>query len=468
MMKTNIVVVVVLVLGLARPAVAQMCGPEKSLAFSRINYVELMPSACYDSSVYWHFLGSRAAYAAQLVERHLDSTCDTDQGAACLKYTGECSPDVVNPTLFSCPRDPSAQRGEISCWCHARLPVKEPIELPAGSANAVRAPGLFVDTDLNRIIDRRYPLSSYPDVVQMTELPGGIVRMGFEDDILTGTADYNDYIAAVEIRDCSPVRFPVDATDRPECANSCGASCPSGWVGLDSNKFRVVGTLGVDDSVTEQFGYEPIGRKLSLTLSLYANFLIGELNGRPLTVAMCPTVNLKWQTTASLYAGAFGEWSISDGTCSAANPATETASCVAGQDPGFLPIALSGEQNRTSDPCRGAGDRGTGVDLVLVNESACSAETHVREYEFRIADLDSIIGEPRLMYGPLGASSIAAAVESVDVRVFANLPNGGSDFRCPGGVGTQWGSNQPGNGDVLFFRLKPGITGGLDIRGMKQ
>lgn len=64
------------------------------------------------------------------------------------------------------------------------------------------------------------------------------------------------------------------------------------------------------------------------------------------------------------------------------------------------------------------------------------------------------------MYGSASSlTTIISLVESVDVRLFLNLPNGGRDFQCPSGVGASWTGNQPGNGDVLLFHLVPSATG---------
>lgn len=259
---------------------AQACKPDSvGNENPATGNLRIRTASCYgDTAFVAHFASAKGAYANAMVfdSPNTSSACPTlNSGASsCLFYTGECGSGGSS----TCPQDPNAEPGELSCFC------SDPSVLAPYSVFPLVSPGstvefatrLLVDTDADGKNESEWysKWTSNPsstDQVRSYALHNDLYRWDWEDAYTGGDGDFNDYIALLEARTCGKLPYPI-ASLSPEASLSCAQDCPQSsgcrpeTIDNSSMKFHIA--IGADNDLYE--ARETRGRTLHVTVTTYA------------------------------------------------------------------------------------------------------------------------------------------------------------------------------------------------------
>jgi hypothetical protein len=358
---------------------------------------------------------------------------------------------------------------------------QDSIAKPAGTlvpgATFTSTPQLHVDVDKDRVTDYIRAFVNLrpgePNASAKVSLlpPGSIVRVDWEDqfpDDGSGvTADYNDYAALLEMRDCQPHDFRTDAlAAQSVCLNACGDPCP--WTNNDERRFAVTAAVIVDKVRTENVRYESTGRKLSISVAVHTDFRPGDLGGKPMRIGICPQVEFFWKAGQSNFNGTYSVYDYAPSSCDLVSSYQPSCYSNPMTPPTELPVALSNMFNARVS-CGATAP--TGADTEIVRENmACGPIVIVKNYEILMRDFDALAGRGN-GFGTDEAPEVEQLISAFRVRIFTDLPLAGSGFACPTGIGASLGHVGFGPHAVQSYDFVNGPTGfpaGFAVLGREQ
>lgn len=280
------------------------------------------------------------------------------------------------------------------------------------------------------------------------------VTISWEDEWRVPTADFNDYVATFEMKECGPERFPPQAVMAQDvkCVNPCGDNaCSEQLMSESTQRVRFTAGVTIDDGASE-IPYEKNGRMIQLTLFGYDDFDQQLLAARPRTVAVCPVLNIEWargrlpaerhDLTTMLRYG--------DPVCAPRSSDQSGAPLCSGAllSPTTLPISFSRQQSAVAN----CNVTASSVDLVAATPSdACAANSFVRQYEMSLSQIDSALSDASLRIGSVSTTGLQGMIDSVDVYVFNDIQT--AAFECPSGVNARLDSVAPDIAKVVRYHL---------------
>jgi hypothetical protein len=461
---------------------------------------------CNDAESFFHFVGSRGAYANAFtaVSRYstdqLQNTCNLldlsgAPASSCLKYSGDCSAAGVGPL---CVNDSQAKQGEISCNCQVVLPQMlqsvrgragfPPIGLGTDHGFFAR---LLTDKDVDGKADEEASDRTINNIqttpFRVRELARGLWRMEWEDLFPNDTADYNDYVNTYELQECRPDRWPLDSeTIPPTCLDECGddrnsGACVEGIGSTLAANLRFRANISVEQSfhATERVDFENEGRRLQVSLTLHSTMTSQGLIDLLSTgdVAICPVVSFlakdsisqKRHRVALHYGGTCGHGKPAQFS---GQPICDQSSALGWDEKDYLLVGL-GRTFLTSDPAatfdnscdvsdrRGCTSNSPQIcnsrptpDLLsptaLTPPTACNGNgTNNLNlwFEAPVKDIEAGVGSRSFSVEDYPRTTASW----IDVLVFHDIK--APDFACPTGVDIVFDGVDPAVAKVQRYRL---------------
>lgn len=306
-----------------------------------------------------HFVSAKGHYASAMAftSHQHPNTCQglTDNShphgiPSCLAYSGDCSTAAGGQ---SCPDDPNASAWEISCWCKEQTNEFPPAVLATATSSTTIESSLHVDHQPDGTVSTTLhsnPKAQGSDHVRYQEISNPLVKVEWEDLYTNGNGDYNDYVGALEARECdSESPFPYSSSypegKWPTCNAGCNAN--NGTVcwrtpSADWRTTRYVVGIGIDDANGE-LDREAKGRTLHVTMAMYS---APEIAG--LSLAVCPEPYFHGTPQEKTQLVAYGV----DTQCADTGDHSGSPSCLRTEKAqAHFPVALAREQKFSQTTC---------------------------------------------------------------------------------------------------------------------
>lgn len=391
--------------------------------------------------LYLHFLNSKGAYAdaqTHYLGLQPNSTCGSLNGGEpfCLKYTGDCA---------SCPTDPAAQPGELSCWC------TPPNSVALASLASGKLEHSYMELQVDKDLDGTDDYRVSGGYVRGYEAFSEIFRVEWEDLYAPPNGDFNDFVSAVEARECTsdywPIQLALSESSSIACVDPCADNaCDAVDITESEQRFGAGVGIDRDPQLSDGQDREPPGRLIDVTIAGYYT-----TPGR--RIAVCPALRLKWPRPRS--AGESKDLTTDaryGGPACQAGQGTESPECYTEHlDADVLTISLA--RSQTFKPQCGA-QSGPDDSFVTPSRDSCLRGSYIQSYQIPIAEIDGQLSDPTLHFGAFTADQFRIdLIDSVDVIVFELQGTG--PFYCPSGVNVEFDSADPNVATAYRHRLTP-------------